>query len=207
MVLKNLEHIMKSTLSLPEGFVKTDGINLESNKKQLLVVAIIQLVVIALTVAMGVLLSKSSPMVQYDGESLLVGDLIAKIVVIILGSVAYVICHELIHGLFFKIFVPKCKLNFGVSFKYAYCGSNAYYTKKTYVVIGLAPVVVFFVVFLLLNLLLVKDWFWPIYGLQIFNLAGASGDFFVTAKLLSDKREFLLLDNGFSIDFFVKKER
>jgi len=47
-------------------------------------------------------------------------------------------------------------------------------------IIALAPVVFFGIIFLLLNVLLPIEWFWFIYFFQIINLSGAAGDFYVT---------------------------
>ena len=87
---------------------------------------------------------------------------------------------------------------------YAYAGSDAYFNKKQYVIIALAPVVFFGVVFLLLNLFLPSEWFWTIYLLQIFNLSGAAGDFYMTNLMTKLPADVLVHDSGTAMNIYYR---
>ncbi len=75
------------------------------------------------------------------------------------GYAAYVVLHELVHGVCMKYFSgAPCALRF--TGLYAYAGSEAYFTKKRYFIIALAPVAVWGVVLLALCMLVPAPWFW-----------------------------------------------
>lgn len=79
--------------------------------------------------------------------------------------------HKVIYGIFIKHYCGE-KSYYGFTGLYAFAGkSNAYFDKKSYIVIALAPVIIFGLLFLMLNILLSKDLFWIIYIIQIVNLS------------------------------------
>ena len=87
---------------------------------------------------------------------------------------------------------------------YAYAGSDAYFGKKPYIVIALAPVVVWGVVLLILNLLAGDGWFWVVWLIQVSNLSGAAGDLYVTAKLSKMSADILIQDSGVSMTVYER---
>ena len=73
---------------------------------------------------------------------------------IIPAALIAIVCHELTHGLFYKIFT-KQKLTYGFSLTYAYCGvPNIYVRKKEAIIACLAPLVIFSIIFLSLIIIL-----------------------------------------------------
>ena len=68
------------------------------------------------------------------------------------GYAAYVVLHELVHGVCMKYF-SGAPVRYGFTGLYAYAGSEAYFTKKCYFIIALAPVAVWGVVLLALCML------------------------------------------------------
>jgi len=98
------------------------------------------------------------------------------------------------------------KIKYGFTGMYAYAGSDDYYGKKAYIFIALAPVVLWGIVIAIINCFVPLDWFWGIYFLQIFNISGAAGDFFVTIKFLRFPKDILVKDKGVSMTVYSKNE-
>ena len=127
-----------------------------------------------------------------------------KLLALAVGSVAYIVLHELTHAVCMKHY-SKEKVRFGFTGMYAFAGSDAYYYKKPYLVIALAPVVVWGIVLLALNLALPIDWFWPVYAIQISNLAGAAGDAYVTWRMWQLPGDVLVRDSGTAMNVYGKR--
>ena len=116
-----------------------------------------------------------------------------RLVFMIVGLILYMVLHELVHGICMKYFGTP-KVNYGFAGLYAYAGSNAYFTKKPYIIIALAPVVVWGIVLLVINLFVDASWFWCVYFIQICNISGAVGDIYVTYKFSKMPKDILVQD-------------
>ena len=88
---------------------------------------------------------------------------------------------------------------------YAYAGSNCYFNKKHYIIIALAPIVIWGIVLLVLNLVFKETWFWVIYFIQIFNLSGAAGDLYVTYRFSKLPKDILIKDIGVNMTIYTKE--
>ena len=121
--------------------------------------------------------------------------------------VAYMVLHELVHGLFYKIFTKR-KLKFGFNFFVAYCGVPDIYVKKTPMIVTvLAP----FVVFTLIGLpalFFVSDvrLFIALSALVGAHIGGCVGDLFVAIILIFKYRgkNIYVNDTGPKQTFYVK---
>ena len=121
-----------------------------------------------------------------------------------IGFVLYIFAHEAVHGLFMYAFC-KTKIKYGFVGWAAYAGSSAYYDKKHYIIIALAPVVVWGVVFAVLNIFFHSGiWFWVIWFLQICNISGAAGDFFCVYKTARYPKDILVNDTGMEMQIFCR---
>ena len=190
--------------TLPEGYTFHDKIDLRKNKKQFWTVQGICLAIVVAMFGIGWLIESPLNVAQFihtDGN--FTKTLIA-VIVLIVGYVAYIFAHEAVHGLFMYAFC-KTKINYGFVGWAAYAGSSAYYDKKRYVIIALAPVVVWGVVFAVLNIFFHSGlWFWVIWILQIGNVSGACGDFFCTFKMATYPKDILVNDTGMEMQVFRK---
>ena len=117
--------------------------------------------------------------------------------------VAYMVLHELTHGIAMKICGTK-KVKYGFTGLYAFAGSNDYYGRKAYIFIALAPVVLWGVVIAIINPFVSAEWFWVVYMLQIMNLSGAAGDLYVTVKFSGFPKDILIKDYGVGMTVFSK---
>ena len=97
-------------------------------------------------------------------------------------TVLYMVLHELVHG----------------------AGSSEYFKKVAYIVVALAPLVVWGAVFLALNLALGAKHFWFIYLLQLVNVSGAAGDLYVSFRFLRMPKDILVQDTGVSMTVFTR---
>ena len=127
-----------------------------------------------------------------------------QMLAMVLGMIAYIPLHELVHGVCIRRFSGK-KANYGFTLVYAYAGSDCYFNKRDYLIIAAAPVVFWGVVFLLLALLLPAPWRWVPYVWQLFNLSGAAGDFYVFHRLRKESDAILCQDTGVKMAVFDRQ--
>ncbi len=181
----------KAVSALPEGYREILSVDLKQNKKQMLLVNGLGLLVFfALAIPVH--------MFYLPYTFLGIGGVQAyrtRIAVLFGGIVVYVVLHELVHGITMKICGTK-KVKYGFTGVYAYAGSEDFYYKWPYIVIALAPVVVWGIVLGIINCVVSPPWFWVVYTIQLMNLSGAAGDLYVTAKFSGLPESILIRDYG-----------
>ena len=121
---------------------------------------------------------------------------------------AYLILHELTHGLFYKIFTRR-KLRFGFNLFVAFCGVPDIYVKKVPMIITtLAPFVIFTVIGLPL-LFIIPDVKLFIVAAAVVggHLGGCIGDLYVAFLLIFKFKglDLLMNDTGPKQTFYLKK--
>ncbi len=176
---------MKRTSELPENYREICEVNLQKNKKQALAVNGAAAAVMILMFIVGALFVP--PMRLF--ESML------RMIVMVASLILYLILHEAVHAVAMEVLGTK-KVRFGFTGLYAYAGSDDYYGKGAYSFIAMAPVVFWGIVLLILNFLVPADWFWVVYFIQICNVSGAAGDFYVTFRFLKMPKDILVRDTG-----------
>lgn len=184
---------------LPPGYVAVKTVDLQKDKKlALLVNGLAVLLLLLMFFAANHFQPLSAALRFYFQHWWLFFVFAAAIV-------AYIVLHELVHGLFIRIFSGK-KARYGFVGMYAFAGSDSYFDKRSYLIIALAPVVIWGLVLLALNLLLPREWFWFIYWLQIMNISGAAGDFYITWLMTRLPADVLTGDAGVSMIIYAKKD-
>lgn len=192
---------MKAVETLPEGYREIYSIDLQKNRKISLLVNLLSVVIaVLMLVPMHFLVPISSLFVMDNG----LGSYIIRFVALIVLMIAYMVLHELTHGLAMKICGTK-KVKYGFTGLYAFAGSNDYYNKKAYIFIALAPIVLWGFVIAIINPFVTLEWFWVVYFLQIINLSGAAGDLFVTIKFSGFPKDILIRDYGVGMTVFSKE--
>ena len=183
--------VTNATFTLPEEYRLLREIDLQKNKKLAVLVNVGALVIALPLFLLGLWLR--------DGELILS---LPALLVALFGMVAYLFLHEWVHGIFIRHYCGK-KAEYGFTGLYAFAGrKDAYFAKRPYLVISLAPVVLWGAALLILNLLCGPAWFWTAYLIQIINLSGAAGDLYVTALLLRMPAGVLVNDDGVSMRFY-----
>lgn len=186
---------MKSTWTLPEGYAQKYLIDLKDNKKQFWIVNGLSILIMLL------LLGLFFQLMWHGFLELHFEGLMAQALVMILGTIAYIPLHELVHGVFMRRYSGK-KANYGFTLVYAYAGSECYFTKHDHRIIALAPVMFWGLVFLILLFLVPVNWRWVPFVWQLFNLSGAAGDLYVFWRLGREPDTILCQDTGVKMTVF-----
>ena len=187
--------------TLPEGYIEAEKIDLVRNKKQMLLVNALAIVLALGMLGFGMLIAPEGHAAFFDLKNH-ASAAVFKGLALCLGSIVYLIGHEAVHGVFMWHYSHR-KPHFGLSFAYAYAGSDAYFAKGAYLVIALAPVTLWTLLLVLIQLLLPPDWFWVVWLIQISNISGAAGDLFVSLHLRKAPSTVLVQDDGTSMKVFL----
>ena len=189
---------MKSYTQLPEGYREILHIDLQNDKKLLWLVNGIALVITAVMLAVMVpLVSVRYLFAIYE---------LKKLLVLCVGFVVYMVLHELVHGITMRHY-SDAKVKYGFTGMYAFAGSDAYYCRKHYIVIALAPIVVWGIVLGILNFLVPISWFYVVYFIQVGNISGAAGDLYVTWRFRKLPGDILVHDTGVAMTVFSHESR
>ena len=183
---------MKAIETLPAGYRQIYTIDLQKNMKMMLLVNVIAILIALLMAVPMHFVVPISTLFDMTGG---IEAYSTRFAVLIGLLILYMILHELVHGIAMKLCGTK-KVRYGFTGMYAYACSDDYYTKKPYLFIALAPVVLWGVVLAVINPLVPTAWFWVIYMIQITNLSGAAGDFLVTVKFIRMPEDILVKDHG-----------
>ena len=189
--------------TLPAGYEKIRDIDLKKNRREAIIVNATSAIIAVAMVLVGHAFVPVQTLFEMSGGT---GVYIAYFVVVVAGVAAYVALHEAVHGVAMYHYC-RVKPSFGFTGVYAYAGSAAFYNRRSYIVIALAPVVVWGVVLAVLMALVPKEWFWAAYFIQINNLAGAAGDLYVTSLMMRMPDDILVRDAGVSMEVFGKKKQ
>lgn len=192
---------MRAKNILPESYKEIFSVNMQTDKKTMLIVNGLALVITAaIAIPMHFHISIATLFDMENGF----GMYILRFAVMIISMVLYIVLHELVHGITMKLFGTK-KVKYGFTGMYAFAGSDDYYDKTSYIVIAMAPIVVWGVVIAIINALVPIEWFWVVYIIQIANISGAAGDLYVTAKFLKMPKDILVHDSGVSMTVYSAK--
>ena len=175
---------------LPENYELVKIIDAK-NAKTVIWMNVVAIVLMVASI-MPFLMIKDFSMADVEPKEMLIG-----LGVLFVGMIAYIILHELTHGLVYKV-MTKQKLTFGLTLSCAFCGvPNIYVTRKTALLAILAPFVVFSIIFIpliivlpanMINLALVI-----IFGI---HFSGCVGDLYGTIVLITLKGKILMNDTG-----------
>ncbi len=191
---------MKSVNTLPEGYTELYSVNLQKDKKMMLLVNIVAIVIAIIMVVPACFAVPISALFSMENGFI---DYIIRFASLALLTVLYMVLHELVHGIAMKICGTK-KVKYGFTGMYAFAGSEDYYGKKAYIFIALAPVVLWGIVLAIVAPLVSAEWFWVVYFIQISNISGAAGDFFVTLKFSRFPKDILIKDSGVGMTVYTK---
>ena len=193
---------MHAIQQLPEDYEVIREIDLRKDKKTALKV---NGLAVGLSVVMWLIGMVIRPLNLEIGIEVELKEFIIKCVVLVVGYIAYIILHELTHGMAMKHFGGR-QVKYGFTGLYAFAGSKEdYFDKYSYLRITLAPVVVWGIVFLILNLLF-PSWFWVIWFWQLGNISGAAGDFYVAYTTKKMPESIRVKDTGVSMTVYDRKQ-
>ena len=128
---------MRGTLTLPDGYAGLCSIDLQKDKRLALLINGLALLIALPLVFLGNRIVLLRTLFSMDDGF---GFYFLRLGMLTAGYAAYVVLHELVHGVCMKYF-SGAPVRYGFTGLYAYAGSEAYFTKKCYFIIALAPVV------------------------------------------------------------------
>ena len=184
---------------LPDGYVLQRDLRLAEDRQQLKLLLVLQLIAIAFTVAVGLFMCPLRSALDMPGlkNALALG-------IMSIGMFGYIIAHEWVHGMAIR-FISGRQADFGLELKkgMAYASSNAWFGRKPYIVIALAPVIFWGLALGVLVYEAPNEWFWYIYAIQVMNISGSVGDFYVTYLTMKAPKGTIVRDYGTSMMFYV----
>ncbi len=192
---------MSNLTVLPENYTEIYSIDLQNNKKQAIFVNLLATVIAAVMAAVMVFFHPIDLNFTRDNASAKLFDICIKMLISLIGILVYMVLHELVHGITMKLFGTK-KVKYGFTGLYAFAGSDDFYKKTPYLVIALAPVVLWGIVLAVVNIIVPEEWFWVVWFIQIMNISGAAGDLFVTCRFIGLPSDILVKDNGVSMKVY-----
>ena len=185
--------------ALPEGYAEAEKIDLVKNQKQMLLVNGLAILLAVLMVVCGILCQPEGAATIFKEKPL---QTALQCLVICIGIAVYLVGHEAVHGMFMWHY-SRIRPHFGLSFTYAYAGSGCYVARGAYLIIALAPVVLWGILLGVLTLLVPAEWFWVVWAVQIMNISGAAGDLYVFARILRMPQTVLAQDTGTAMTVFL----
>ncbi|MFA6688227.1 MAG: DUF3267 domain-containing protein [Sphaerochaetaceae bacterium] len=186
---------------LPDGYRLIGKIELSDDLPTARKIAILSVAIAVVSFCVGLALVPFRRTFSVEAG---VGILLRRIVCTIGLILAYLVLHEGVHGLFIRI-LGKVKPTFGVSGAYLYAGTDrAWFDRMSYLVIALAPVVVWTIVLTIGLAMASSQWFWALYLVQVVNLSGSAGDLFLAGTVLRMPPDVLVQDTGVSMSFFSR---
>lgn len=190
---------MNSTPALPDGFREIFRINLQKDKKTAVFVNVFSGLLAAAMILIGnCFVSIFTLFEAADGLK----DYILRLMLLLIGMLVYLILHELVHGICMKAFGAK-KIRYGFTGMYAYAGYDGYFGRRAYIIIALAPIVVWGIVLLVLSFLVSRPFFWVVFFVQSINISGAAGDLYVTYKIMKLPKDILIRDTGMEMTVYA----
>jgi hypothetical protein len=126
------------------------------------------------------------------------------VIVILIGVfVAQAVAHELIHGIFFWVFIRQ-RPKFGFRGWYAFAAAPGwFFPPGQYLVIALAPLMLLSILGMVLVAVVPSGTLAAILFGIVANAAGAVGDMWIVFKVLRERRKILIEDLGDGINFYA----
>lgn len=189
--------------TLPENYTAIYRINAKDSRTGLILNFFALLLSVAVFVPLTFIVNLS-PLLKD------LSKLSATLFVGLAGVLLYMVLHELLHGLAYKL-TTKQKLTFGISWSCAFCGvPDIYVTRKTALIALMTPFVVFTIVFIIALILSISNPFvFAVIGFVFaMHVGGCAGDLYVFFLLTFKYKNKLLLmqDTGPEQTFYLQEK-
>ena len=192
---------------LPEEYEMDYEIDAKSAKFTIVYGLILNLILVIGTIAICFAIRNIS-ISDLFGSNRTIKINILALLAFLASMFAYIVLHELTHGLFYKIFTHE-KLTYGFTLTVAYCGCPKLYVKKWPMFITtLAPFVVFSIAFIIPLFFIKDNAIYVIMSILLgVHIGGCIGDLYCAVLMLFKyhKKNLLINDTGPKQTFYVKK--
>ena len=181
---------------LPEGYREVRRVDLMRNRKQAVRVNLLALLIMGGMAVLGIFICPPFTQIVIGLHQLL------GLLLMVAGIFLYMVLHEIIHGVFMKAFSGR-NPHYGFTGIYAYAGSDAYFRRDQYLIIAFAPVVILGIVIAVLTVAFYETAFWYLYLIQMVNVSGAAGDFYVGWLIARERKDVMVRDAGTDMSFYA----
>lgn len=197
---KNDKDKMKMSYpGLPSGYDLYKILDMANDRGEFMRVNICSLILVVFMAAAGAYFVPISSIFEFE-----VWKQLICIPAMLAGLVVYVYMHEWAHGVCIKLITGEnAEFGFVKKSGMAYAKSRFLFSRKAYIIIALAPVVLWGIILALMLREIPVQYFWYLYAIQIFNISGAAGDFYVVWLVSRMPGQILVLDEGVSMKFFA----
>ena len=184
---------------LPSGF-ETDTVDLDSDKKLGIKLCAVTGIAAAVLIVLGCLIKNISLLFDASGFFALLGRfiLIMLIIAACLIGQEYLRCFVLGELTSKPARVVRGRMSARIEYK-------CWLDKRSYIIMSLAPAAAECLLMIILMLVLPAKLFWQCYVIFVVILAGAAGDVYIADRLLREKREVRIKNEGYKILIATEK--
>lgn len=182
----------------PEKLKTEHVIDPEEDKKLRLYLSLGAVGLAAVLVGIGCIFVPIAKLYDVGG----VGSFVLRAALIIVMTAVYYCVHELMHACVLKRLTGDTA-KIVLEKHHVRCVSDTVFTLKGYIIYCFAPVVIIGTVLLILNIVLPERFFWQVYIIQIINIAGAAGEFYAAYRLIKERKELAVLDDGEKLTYWT----
>jgi hypothetical protein len=192
---------VKPVQALPEGYRLTATLDLSKDRWALVG---LNLAGLALFAVCGWLFAGIFRVLRAEFSlSAYYPNFFVNVVTLLVASGLVIILHELVHGLFFWLYLRE-RPEFGFRGTYAYAAApNWYIPRGRFVVIGLAPLVLITLAGLAAVMVFPPGSLPLLWFAVVLNAAGAVGDIFIVSWLYFQPPTVLVKDQGDRFSMFL----
>ncbi|GAA1131863.1 DUF3267 domain-containing protein [Arthrobacter flavus] len=188
---------VRDTAELPTSYVRHITIDFKKDRK--FAAAVQGIFVLVVLLALGAALVLDVPAATSWGPAV-------TIPVTLAACLIYMAVHEVTHGIVLQL-LTKVKPSYAVRFPFLTTGNHAFLTRRSAVLVALAPSVFWGIVLGLGLLTLPQDYLLSAYILLTLNFAGSAGDFLETYVVTRQQQDVLIKDDGKLIHVFIPETR
>lgn len=171
----------------------------QKDKKQIILVNVLGCAAAVLLIVLGNRIVPLSSLFDRDNAAFCAVRLLTAAA----GAVLYLLLHEPFHGFFMKR-LSGAGVKYGFTGLFAYVGSEAFFNKKSYMMISLMPAAVWTMALAVLCFTSPASVFWIFYFMQTVNLSAAVGDLYVSCIVAGLPADILIRDSGVSLTVYAK---
>lgn len=179
-----------------------EKINLLTNNKLIIWLNIWALVIFLGLVLVGIYAMGEFEIFPKEEKTLLfILYMVLRVLLFCASFIVLLVLHELIHGLFFKVFKPESKVKFGFKNGMAYAASpGSIYPRIPFFIIIIMPFIIISALLSIISLFGIDSTF--LYLLFACHTSGCVGDFYYCYLLTRKKGKIYIEDTEVGIDIY-----
>lgn len=193
---------MKTYSTLPNGYKQTDYINLRIVPSLRHSINFLSFLLGAAVLALGWLWRSFAPLsdlLRADGF----GGYYLRVLVLLAGLYGFALLREASRGLLLRLMTQQATsyIRTGILLR---ASNETYLSRPAYLLVLFLPLLLWAGILTLAAALVPPSWFWIVFGVQIFNVGGAAGDFYFLFRVLRMKKGTLLQYGGAWLSAFTE---